>query len=580
MTELRTRSLAAITGLGLVAALTVAVAPAAEAATSATGQRCTIVGTAGNDRLTGTARNDVICGLGGNDVITGLGGNDVIDGGAGNDTVSGGAGDDRIVGGSGNDTLAGGIGDDTIVAGDGDDKVTGDSGADDVVGGNGSDTLTGGTGSDDIDGNAGDDGLSGDDGSDSLDGGAGTNSCDADSTDSQALYCLYDENAPSFDSVDVITPVVDATSGTAVVRVRVHVLDDLSGLQDGWVSVLCADCAIPSGANSNVQMLSGTRRDSVWESDILLPRATSYAGHWRVSSIQLTDWGGNQSFARTTDEVVAASTSGGALDFTVTNRYAKVPVNLDKTPPVVSDLSLSATSVDVTDHDVTVTVRATVTDSGSGLRSVGLSLWLKGSGDSATGADMHRTTGDRWVGSYTLLANSDAGTYQVSVGASDRADNYAQDVPIATLTVASSHPDSAAPRLTSVRVLTPTVTKRVSLEYRVAVTITDDSPGLATCPTLGITNAKGTEAGIGSVVGDPVRVVSRGGRVLTCTYRGTVMPAAMAGRYTVTLVGEVTDRMGHSVWYYPSIDPNDLGSYGFARAASPVLAAGPHFTVR
>src|SRR5690606_4371698 len=37
---------------------------------------CTIVGTAGPDRINGTGGNDVICGLGGDDTITGSGGRD------------------------------------------------------------------------------------------------------------------------------------------------------------------------------------------------------------------------------------------------------------------------------------------------------------------------------------------------------------------------------------------------------------------------------------------------------------------------------------------------------------------------
>ncbi|HKE73492.1 MAG TPA: neocarzinostatin apoprotein domain-containing protein, partial [Acidimicrobiales bacterium] len=51
---------------------------------------CTIVGTAGDDRLTGTAGDDVLCGLGGDDVLSGLAGNDRILGGDGDDVLRGG----------------------------------------------------------------------------------------------------------------------------------------------------------------------------------------------------------------------------------------------------------------------------------------------------------------------------------------------------------------------------------------------------------------------------------------------------------------------------------------------------------
>ena len=90
---------------------------------------CTIVGTAGNDRLNGTAGANVICGFGGNDVLNGLGGNDTVDGGAGVDLVNGGTGNDHVLGGPGNDTSPNGA-----TAG--------------VLGGPGTDSMDGGTGID------------------------------------------------------------------------------------------------------------------------------------------------------------------------------------------------------------------------------------------------------------------------------------------------------------------------------------------------------------------------------------------------------------------------------------------------
>jgi predicted esterase len=73
---------------------------------------CTVVGTAGDDRLTGTDGDDVLCGLVGNDVL------------------SGGAGDDRIVGGDGDDVLWGGPGVDVLEGGAGWDRANGGQGRD------------------------------------------------------------------------------------------------------------------------------------------------------------------------------------------------------------------------------------------------------------------------------------------------------------------------------------------------------------------------------------------------------------------------------------------------------------------
>ncbi len=72
--------------------------------------RCTIVGTAKNDKLVGTKKADVICGLGGNDRIVGGKGNDLILAGKGHDRASGGAGNDTIHGNSGRDRLFGNAG--------------------------------------------------------------------------------------------------------------------------------------------------------------------------------------------------------------------------------------------------------------------------------------------------------------------------------------------------------------------------------------------------------------------------------------------------------------------------------------
>lgn len=111
--------------------------------------RCTIRGTAEDDRLDGTPGRDVICGLGGNDVIRGLAGNDVIEAGGGNDRVLGGRGNDRLRGGAGRDLLRGQSGRDRIVGGPGRDRIYGDRGNDVLSArGGGRDRVIGGRGRD------------------------------------------------------------------------------------------------------------------------------------------------------------------------------------------------------------------------------------------------------------------------------------------------------------------------------------------------------------------------------------------------------------------------------------------------
>jgi Ca2+-binding RTX toxin-like protein len=107
--------------------------------------RCTIMGTAGKNRLVGTRKRDVICGLGGNDRILGRGGNDLILGGTGNDRASGGNGRDRLYGNSGRDRLYGNKGRDRLYGGNGVDRLnTASNGrrGDYVSGGKGRDRAT------------------------------------------------------------------------------------------------------------------------------------------------------------------------------------------------------------------------------------------------------------------------------------------------------------------------------------------------------------------------------------------------------------------------------------------------------
>jgi Ca2+-binding RTX toxin-like protein len=100
------------------------------------GQRATVVGTGGSDKMTGTSGPDVMVGQGGNDAIDGGGGDDLICGNNNNDTLRGGGGNDRIDGGSDADTVGGDAGNDTVDGGGGDDTdvLSGGPGNDAIIG--------------------------------------------------------------------------------------------------------------------------------------------------------------------------------------------------------------------------------------------------------------------------------------------------------------------------------------------------------------------------------------------------------------------------------------------------------------
>ena len=172
----------------------------AKTLTSVPRAECTLLGTAGRDRLQGTPGNDVICGLGGNDVLIGSAGNDKLYGGAGNDKLDGGLGDDDLRGEDGADTAtykksaarvvadlargrAKGQGNDTLaslerlVGSRYRDTLRGSRAANILTGGAGSDRMLGRGGADKLRGNAGNDYLSGGSGSDRLYGSSGRDRC-------------------------------------------------------------------------------------------------------------------------------------------------------------------------------------------------------------------------------------------------------------------------------------------------------------------------------------------------------------------------------------------------------------------
>jgi hypothetical protein len=135
----------------MAACLALAMAPSAQAKAKAkafNGKTCTVIGTNKSEKLKGTSKADVICGLGGNDTIDGSGGNDTIDGGVGNDVLSGGEGNDSIDGGTGNDTVIGQNGNDVLTGDSGDDSLNGGAGNDTLQGETGADVFIGGTGTD------------------------------------------------------------------------------------------------------------------------------------------------------------------------------------------------------------------------------------------------------------------------------------------------------------------------------------------------------------------------------------------------------------------------------------------------
>lgn len=338
MTSRSRSAVRALTGASVAALLLAGsfTAPSFAAPTAASGERCTIVGTSGPDRLVGTSGRDVICGLGGDDVIDGRGGNDIIDGGKGNDRLRGGSGKDRVIGGPGRDKiwggtgadrLVGGTGRDTIRGGSGNDVVVGNDGDDNLFGGTGNDVITGGAGNDDLDGNDGDDDLKGGSGADDVNGGRGFNLCDTprDAGDIQ-IRCAQDTAAPQVTSLSLSPSVVDVSTEAKRIRVRARVIDD-TGVKQVQIGTMA-------------ELVRGTRRNGVWQAWIAVPRFIAPGD--RTLDVSITDRVG-----RWTSQT-----------FTYTVRNSVVDLEM----PVVAGVSLSATAIDVRTAAKKVTGTVRITD--------------------------------------------------------------------------------------------------------------------------------------------------------------------------------------------------------------------------
>lgn len=87
--------------------------------------KCTIVGTEGDDVIKGSNGNDIICALAGDDKINARKGFDAVDAGDDDDKATGGKKTDLLLGLGGNDALKGAKGADRIGGGSGRDKVDG-----------------------------------------------------------------------------------------------------------------------------------------------------------------------------------------------------------------------------------------------------------------------------------------------------------------------------------------------------------------------------------------------------------------------------------------------------------------------
>jgi hypothetical protein len=414
----------------LLLGLTPTHAGAATVRYAADGERCTIVGTSHADVLVGTSHHDVICGLGGNDVIHGGGGNDTIDGGSGNDTLYGGADNDLLLGGSGNDRLYGNAGNDRLYGGSGKNTLSGGGGKNTLSKtGNGPTPSTGSSGT--------------------------CGASPAATKVAPAAVCTpdippVDTAAPVIVSATTTPSTVDVSNSDQTVTVSVHVTDDTAAVEvRGFGDGLHPADSSPIDQAYGT-LTSGTARDGIWTLSMIVYQGTA-AGFGNLTLV-------------TDDE----------FPHYVTKQFAGVTVvdtDPDTTAPVVSDLTLSSTQVDVRNAAVALTVTAQITDADSGVDPSSLPwVYLYPPTSYSTAAPLYsywqRVSGTNRDGlyqlSYTLPQGTMGGTWSLvsSNSIHDRAGNTTGG-PTGTVDVISTAP-----------VAPPTV-----------VGVTADQPKIDVCPT-------------------------------------------------------------------------------------------------
>jgi len=228
-----------------------------------------------------------------------------------------------------------------------------------------------------------------------------------------ATVRVSDGIAPNLVGLTVAPSPVDVTTGTKTVLVTGHITD----AGGSGASQLSVTATAPHGAFTScvdTTLDSGTTSDGMWSCSLTIPIGAE-PGNWKL--IVLVSDAGYSSKTYATADLSAGSM---ATTFSVVS-------NWDQTVPVFHSLSLSPSSVSVASGAQTVTVTANLTDERSGIsafefaatspagRQVGCSASAPTTGDMLNGT---------WSCTITIPADADAGSWAITVRATDRAFNY------------------------------------------------------------------------------------------------------------------------------------------------------------
>jgi uncharacterized protein YjdB len=228
-----------------------------------------------------------------------------------------------------------------------------------------------------------------------------------------ATVKVSDGIAPVLVGLTLTPNPVDVTSGTKTVTATARITD----AGGSGAAQFAITATAPHGAFTNcvdTTLDSGTTSDGTWSCTLTIPVGAE-PGNWNL--VVLISDAGYASKMYGSPELTAASLP---TSFNVVSTW-------DQTYPVFKSLTVSPTSVNVATGAQTITVSADLTDDRSGIARFDFFATSPSgqrvacsSSTPATGGNMSGT----WTCSVTIPADAEAGTWLITVRATDNAFNY------------------------------------------------------------------------------------------------------------------------------------------------------------
>lgn len=216
---------------------------------------------------------------------------------------------------------------------------------------------------------------------------------------------VQDITPPELVSLDLSPTAINVTSGSANVTLRTRIVDDLSGLNNGYVYLYSPSLTQSKTFYLNSsRRVSGTSLDGWYETTATFPQF-SEAGDWTIRSATLRDVTTNY---RSYDEATLSALGDTVLSVTS---------NEDNTSPTIQNISFSPTTIDASAGDVSLTLTVDILDDVAGLNYAYFSFRSASGGQNKTVVVRNRIAGNALDGTYqetvTFPQYSEAGDWYI-----------------------------------------------------------------------------------------------------------------------------------------------------------------------